>query len=295
MNKKLWSFLLLMTCFLLASYSACAQANDQVVPSEVAYGSHPLQTLDIYLSSPGAPTIVLVHGGGFARGDKRRPFGTMLFEHIRGVLLGAGYNIVAINYRLSADTITVPPQHPYDFKFPAAHEDVLAAAKWVHDNGQAYGLSWPVGVVGESAGGNLGTYLAMNPSVRACGLMDVGGYPDLPAASSPNVIGWASNYIGCSYEECPDSWSGASALRQPGVPVPALLWHGDADTLVDYAQTYGIATRISQLAQAAGIPAPLTTARTIPGAGHTGLPGFATDENDAEILSFFWTTCQQRQ
>lgn len=288
-KKILWFLMFVLTAFVLVSYSACAQ-----VPEEVSYGDHPQQKLDIYVSSPGATTVVMVHGGGFARGDKRRPHGTMLYEHIREVLLANGFNVVAVNYRLAADAISQPPQHPYDFKFPTAHNDVLAAVEWVRDKGGSYGLSWPVGLVGESAGGNLGTYLALHEKVGACGYLDIGGYPDLPTATAPVVLQVAENYIGCPISSCPELWDAASAVRNPGVPIRALLWHGDADTVVDYSQTYAIANKIASLSWAANIPVQVVVTRIIPGAGHTGLPGFSTPQNDAEIVAFFSSSCSLR-
>lgn len=286
-KKSLWFLMFVLTAFVLVSYSACAQ-----VPEEVSYGDHPQQKMDIYVSWPGAPTIVMVHGGGFARGDKRRPYGNLLFEHIRELLLGSGYSVVAINYRLAADH-SLPPEHPFDSKYPAAHNDVAAALEWVRVHGAEYGLSWPVGIVGESAGGSLAARAAM--STESCGYMDIGGYFDLPSATSPIVLSIAENYMGCSYSECPKLWHEASATNSGPFAVQALLWHGDSDTIIDYGQMYALAERIAALAQSSGAPAPPTVARIISGAGHTGLPGFATPENDAEILAFFGATCQRKQ
>src|SRR5207302_7928713 len=47
------------------------------VVRDVAYGTDPLQKLDLFTAAPtpGAPmpVVVFIHGGGFERGDKRQP------------------------------------------------------------------------------------------------------------------------------------------------------------------------------------------------------------------------------
>lgn len=286
MRPKLFILAALAVSCVLAVSASCE-------PVEVSYGAHPQQKLDVYVAYPGAPTVVMVHGGGFARGDKRRPYGTMLYEHIREVLLAHGFSVVAVNYRLAADILGSPPQHPYDFKYPTAHNDVLEAVEWVHANGPAYGLSWPVGVVGESAGGNLGAHLAVTAKTEACAYFDIGGYPMLAQASAPVVLQVAENYLGCPKDVCPKLWDEASPAARIQVTPPMLLWHGDNDYVVDFGQTYILARAVAEAS--GGAPAAQVTTRIIEGAGHTGLPGFAREDHDAEIVAFFSEHCDTRQ
>ncbi|MCB2051643.1 MAG: alpha/beta hydrolase [Novosphingobium sp.] len=91
------------------------------------------------------PVIVYAHGGGWVIGD----LGT--HDSICALIAGAtGLRVVAVDYRLA-------PEHA----FPAAHEDCLAAARFVL-NGPPE-LEAPVtaiAVAGDSAGGNLAYHMA---------------------------------------------------------------------------------------------------------------------------------------
>src|SRR5205807_7687434 len=55
------------------------------VVRDVAYGTDPLQKLDLFTAAPtpGAPmpVVVFIHGGGFERGDKRQP-GSPFYDNI---------------------------------------------------------------------------------------------------------------------------------------------------------------------------------------------------------------------
>lgn len=94
------------------------------------------------------PVVVYFHGGGFVIADLDVYDGGP-----RGVSKFADVIVVSVHYR----------QAPED-KFPAAHEDALAAYKWVLDNAQTFnGDPQKVAVMGESAGGNL----AINVSIAA--------------------------------------------------------------------------------------------------------------------------------
>jgi len=101
--------------------------------------------------APGAdPSRVLMffHGGGYCAGwivGHRR----MATEAGRA----AGMRTLAVGYRLS-------PEHPY----PAAHEDALAAWRFLRREGVAAGA---IAVGGDSAGGNLA--LALVRRLRAAG------------------------------------------------------------------------------------------------------------------------------
>lgn len=90
-------------------------------------------------------TIVFFHGGGFVIGDLESHH-SLAAEMARLT----GFNAVAIDYRLA-------PEAP----FPAAVDDVLAAARWVAKSPAS--LGFPVQRVifaGDSAGGNLAAVAA---------------------------------------------------------------------------------------------------------------------------------------
>jgi alpha-L-fucosidase 2 len=99
-------------------------------------------TLDAFVPEGGGPfpTCILVHGGGFTKGDKTS-FIKPLFEP----LSRAGFVWFSINYRLA-------PQHRY----PACVEDVESAIRWVKAHAADYKADPKrIALIGESAGGHL--------------------------------------------------------------------------------------------------------------------------------------------
>lgn len=91
------------------------------------------------------PVILYMHGGGWVIGDldTHHPLCALIAQV-------SGMRVVAVDYRLA-------PEHPY----PAAHDDCLAAARFVMGNPAE--LEAPVtgiGVAGDSAGGNLALHVA---------------------------------------------------------------------------------------------------------------------------------------
>jgi triacylglycerol lipase len=124
------------------------------VVRDIAYGTDPLQKLDVFTAAPtpGAPkpVVMFLHGGGFERGNKRQP-GSPFYDNIMLWLTQQGMVGVNINYRLA-------PKHVW----PAAHEDLAAAVRWVQANIEQHGgdpdrlVLW-----GTSAGADLiAVYLA---------------------------------------------------------------------------------------------------------------------------------------
>jgi acetyl esterase len=148
---------------------------------------------------PGA--ITYFHGGGWVVGD--------LDSHDASCRLLAavtGCVVVAVDYRLA-------PEHPY----PAAVEDALAAYAWVHANHRDLGTAeGVVGVMGDSAGGNLAAVVALSgrdgtvPAPVAQGLV----YPALDARlDTPSIHEFAEGFF--------LTREGMEAYRAHYVPDPA--------------------------------------------------------------------------
>ena len=94
---------------------------------------------------PG-PLLVFFHGGGFIYGslDSHDATCRVLAER-------AGVRVLAIDYRLA-------PEHP----FPAAHDDCLAAYRWVLQHAASIGADpQRLAVGGDSAGANLAAATAI--------------------------------------------------------------------------------------------------------------------------------------
>ncbi|NYD57524.1 acetyl esterase [Nocardioides marinisabuli] len=92
------------------------------------------------------PTLLFFHGGGFVYGD--------LESHdapCRLLASEAGVRVLAVDYRLA-------PEH----RFPAAHDDALAAYRWLLDHAAEVGADTSrLAVGGDSAGGNLAAATAL--------------------------------------------------------------------------------------------------------------------------------------
>jgi acetyl esterase len=96
--------------------------------------------------SAGRPrTIMYTHGGGWVTGGLDSHDGSCrLIADVTGCV------VVAVDYRLA-------PEHP----FPAAVDDSIAAYRWIHDHADDLGVEpGKVGVMGDSAGGNLAAVVA---------------------------------------------------------------------------------------------------------------------------------------
>ena len=112
------------------------------VDSDIPYGPHPQQVLDVYrpIHRPGPwPVVFYVHGGAFHLLSKDTHW-------LMGLVFARfGYLVVNISYRLA-------PAHPY----PAAIEDTCTAYKWLADHVRELGGDPErIAVAGESAGANL--------------------------------------------------------------------------------------------------------------------------------------------
>ena len=95
------------------------------------------------------PAVLLVHGGGFRRGNRQ----SYLPVAIR--LAQRGYVAATASYRLA-------PRH----QFPAAVEDVKAAVRFLRANADKYGIDPDhIGAMGGSAGGHLVLFLGLTPNV----------------------------------------------------------------------------------------------------------------------------------
>ena len=104
------------------------------------------------------PGIVLIHGGGWFRGDKSKELA------LATRLVDAGYVVFVPNYRLT-------PEHI----FPTGRDDVLAAAAWARASDYAFDRS-RMAFFGGSAGGNLAIEAAVStgcPAVSWSGIFDL--------------------------------------------------------------------------------------------------------------------------
>ena len=134
---------------------ALERVEDLTVPG--AAGDIPARLYVPFGSVAPASTCLFMHGGGYVIGD--------LETHDRlcqRLAAHGGVRVLAIDYRLA-------PEHP----FPAAHEDAMAASRWIIDNLNALAPNnGEVVIAGDSAGGNLTLATAVRlpdePRLRGC-------------------------------------------------------------------------------------------------------------------------------
>lgn len=109
-------------------------------------GDVPIRLYRGYGSTGPVPAIVFYHGGGWVTGDLDSHDGPC-----RVLAAESGCVVVSVDYRLA-------PEHP----FPAAVDDSIAAYEWVHHNADELSvLPGRVGVMGDSAGGNLAAVVSL--------------------------------------------------------------------------------------------------------------------------------------
>ncbi|MTH78727.1 alpha/beta hydrolase [Paracoccus aestuariivivens] len=136
--------------FLAGAIAAPALASPGKSPQfvEMAYSSNsPRNKMDIHLPAGRGPFPVLldIHGGGFLTGDKRD-------LSLPQQVLDRGIAIVRMNYRLSNQA-----------RWPAPHEDVLAAAAFLQKHGAELELRPDqIALSGRSAGAFLAVSAALS-------------------------------------------------------------------------------------------------------------------------------------
>jgi acetyl esterase len=143
MNRAI-TFLLL-----LVSTGLTADAQDgSPTHSDVKYGRHERNVMDVWTAKSDAPTPVLVsiHGGGFAKGDKR------VSPELLRYCLDAGVSVVAITYRFSNEAIA-----------PAQFHDSARAIQFIRHNAKQWNLDpRRVAATGSSAGAGLSLWLGFH-------------------------------------------------------------------------------------------------------------------------------------
>jgi acetyl esterase/lipase len=117
--------------------------------------------LDIYYpdnTEGNLPVIIDIHGGGLMMGDKDSN------RVYCSILASRGYTVIAVNYRLAPDVL-----------YESMVQDIMAAFRWVNDNGAEYHCDLDnVFVTGDSAGGNLAYYVPLvNTSEKLQSLFEV--------------------------------------------------------------------------------------------------------------------------
>jgi acetyl esterase/lipase len=129
-----------------------APRDGMTVERDVSYGSDPLQKLDLWAhkGKGRAPIVVFVHGGGFARGDKKD------YDNIPAYFARHGFLGININYRLAPAVA-----------WPTVSEDVGSAVAWLRANAAQHGGDpRRIVVIGHSAGASAVASYVLDRSIK---------------------------------------------------------------------------------------------------------------------------------
>lgn len=216
---------------------------------------------DVPAPTGGLPVLVYVHGGGWVIGDLD------VYDTSARALANRGRCVVvSVEYRHA-------PEHP----FPAAHDDVLAATRWVQDRaGDFGGDPARVAIAGESAGGNMAaaTCLQLRDAGEplpvfqlliyplTTGANDSTSFADSADAKPLNrpMVSWFAKHAFPTPEAAMDTrfeLLGIPVERLAGLP-PALVMTAERDPLRSQGQAF--AERLA----AAGVPTTLRNYRRVP-------------------------------
>ncbi|HXG28094.1 MAG TPA: alpha/beta hydrolase [Nevskiales bacterium] len=214
------------------------------------------------------PGIVLVHGGGWKRGDRGQ-----VEKHAKR-LAADGYLVLNTTYRLVPRAI-----------FPAQLQDVQQAVLWMRRSGPQYGVDPArIGGFGYSAGAHLISLAAAVAGDREWGAegtelqaIVAGGNPsDLSRYEGGKLV---PAFLGTTQKENPELFRAASPLThvRPGHP-PVFQYHGTLDELVPIEQAYGYKAALDR----AGVANELFILR-----GHGHISAFFADGDAIEAALAF--------
>jgi acetyl esterase/lipase len=231
-------------------------SSPRVLP-DIAYGTDPAQKMDIYLPdgfTGPRPGVALIHGGGWAGGDKGGYFPTGKELAMRGFVA------FSLNYRLA------PAAH-----YPAQVDDVQRAVRWMRSHAADYHLDPArIGALGDSAGGHLALFLGTNDtrdnsdtalaaqSSRVQCVVDFYGPSDLTTitTATPQTDGQKAvaqilaNLFGGTPKDTQALARAASPLFSVDArSAPTLIMTGTDDPLVPVDQS----TRMADALRAAGV------------------------------------------
>lgn len=184
------------------------------------------------------PAAIVVHGGGWVRGDRRTDVAP-LFKPLED----AGIAWFSIDYRLQADPL----------RFGVAVNNVEAAVRFVKDHAQEYRVDPErIALIGESAGGHLAALAALNGRITVKAVVALYAPTDLVALLKdsdliPNQI--RDQVRGTALEGLLMArMSQLSPIEKvhAGMP-PFLLIHGTSDAIVPFDQSKAMCEKIKSV------------------------------------------------
>ena len=260
-----------VTRWLFGAVPPGVRTTDRPVPGPA--GDIPVRVYQSSGASESArPLILYFHGGGFVLGDLD------LGNWICGTVAArVGAVVVSVGYRLA-------PSHP----FPAAVEDCFGALDWAAQHAAELGATGPIGVMGESAGGNLSAVTCLiardrggppishqaliYPATDMTDVHNTTAGPSTPFLTDADIAAYHRFYFGPEGDTA-NPWASPLLAEHAGLP-PALIQVGEHDPLRDGGKRYADALR------AAGVPVRLTEYVGMPH-GFVNFPGLSSAAHQA--------------
>ena len=192
---------------------AASPKEDISVRSDIAYGQHARQVLDVF-SKTGAdlnarPVIIFVHGGAFVRGDKCLPNG--MYDNVLYWFARQGFVGINLEYRLAPEAA-----------FPGAVDDLAMGIGWVANNIAAHGGDpTRIALVGHSAGGTHAASYVFDPllghlgqhvkaAVLMCARLRADQSPENP--NTPGVKAYFGDDMASYETKAPMAYAACSAM-----------------------------------------------------------------------------------
>ena len=231
---------LFTACSAVDVLNATVPTNSYRSATDLAYGNHPRQKVDVYmpnqaladiaLADGGAPAVVFFYGGSWSSGDRAD------YRFVGEALAAQGIVTVVADYRLSPEV-----------RYPVFLQDSALATRWAFANAQKYGADPArIFVMGHSAGAYNAAMLALDKRLL--------GAVGLSPAKLAGWIGLAGPYdflpIGDRKTQVAFDWpntpADSQALFHAGrESPPALLLAPEQDSLVNTQRsTVGMAQRL---------------------------------------------------
>lgn len=207
-------------------------AGSARVAQGIAYGDHPMQTLDIYapierVSAP-RPVIFWLYGGSWNSGTRKG------YSWVGRALAAQGFVTVVADYRL------VP-----EVRFPGFVEDSAAAFRWVRANIQAYGGDPErIVITGHAAGAYNGAMLAFDPQWLGDDRAAVAGFVGL--AGPYDFYPFDTDSTRAAFGQWPEPLDTQPVTFADGSAPPALLLTGDSDTTVKPRNSEALLARLTE-------------------------------------------------
>ena len=245
---KLKSGIASVMLFIIVVVSSCSKSStkeDIPLPAvedlNVSYGNHHFNTLDLYLPAnrtADTKTIILLHGGFWAQGDKQE------LTNYAKLFQSQGFAVANINYRLTnTSENNIHPAQVLDIQ-KAIDFISLNAGEWKVSSDQ-------MALIGASSGAHLALLytFAYNADNKVKTVVSIAGPTNLTDPRNISTIQQQAVglLIGSAFEDNPSAYAQASPITHiKASSKPTLLIHGKKDMIVPYHQAEDCKAKLDQ-------------------------------------------------